>query len=314
MSCPSDKIIFRAMPKELLSICIPTRNRSHLLRDLLFSLDLEITTAQLTPEDVRIYVSDNASTDNTRATAQEILGKHPHFTYWCNEKNIGAVGNVLACAAKVPGRYQWIIGDDECVVAGTLSYLLAQLRKYQPGWFIHSDGQYGRALKPPRTFATVDEFVRVAASDDPGVLMTAGTISLNTFRSDCFDHSLAQSLEPTSTYAHFYGLMNGLHRVGASVILTERHTIVVRPVRPRPSDGELPGDSDRNWLGCMQWLKTTFGLVQMDPEIQSRVVSQEWFRQACRHPLKTLRNNLALFLILGTYPRILKRLWYLLKQ
>jgi len=302
------------MPNELLSICIPTRNRSRLLRDLLCSLDLEIVTAQLTPEDVRVYVSDNASTDDTQATAQEILGKHPHFTYWCNEQNIGAVGNVLACAAKVPGRYQWIIGDDECVVAGILPKLLAQLREHQPGWFIHSDGQYGRALKPPRTFATVDEFVRAAASADPGILMTAGTISLNTFRSDCFDHSLAQSLEPTSTYAHFYGLMNGLHRVGAAVILTDRPTIVVRPIRPRPADGELPANSDRNWLDCMLWLKDTFKMPQLDPEIQSRVVSQEWLRQLCRHPWQTFRNNLALFLILETYPRIFKRLWYLLKR
>jgi hypothetical protein len=302
------------MLNEFLSICIPTRNRSHLLRDLLCSLDSEIATAKLTPDDVRIYVSDNASTDDTCAIAHKILGKRPHFTYWCNEQNVGAVGNVLVCAAKLPGQYQWIIGDDECVVADTLPYLLAQLREQQPGWFIHSDGQYGRALKPPRTFAAVDEFVRIAASDDPGVLMTAGTISLNTFRSDCFDHALAQSLEPTSTYAHFYGLMSGLQRAGASVILTDRHTIVVRPTRPRPSDGELPANSDRNWLDCMQWLKNTFNLPQLDPEIQSRVVSQEWLRQLRSHPWQTLRNNLALFLIFGTYPRVFKRLWYLLKR
>ena len=302
------------MPDEFLSICIPTRNRSQLLRDLLCSLNVEITTANLTPEDVRIYVSDNASNDDTRAIAHEILCKQPHFTYWCNERNLGAVGNVLVCVSKVPGVYQWIIGDDECVVAGTLTYLLAQLREHRPGWFIHSDGQYGRMLMPPRTFATVDEFVQVATSKDPGVLMTAGTISLNTFRSDCFDLPLAQSLEPTSTYAHFYGLMNGLHRADASVMLTDRHTIIVRPIRPRPSDGELPGNSDRNWQGCMQWLKDTFGLAQLDPEIQSRVVSEEWWRQMRRHPWQTLRNNLALFLILGTYPRIIKRLWYLLKR
>jgi hypothetical protein len=302
------------MPKELLSICIPTRNRSSLLRDLLCSLDLEIAAANLSPEDVRIYVSDNASTDDTRDTAHEIFGKHPHFTYWCNERNVGAVANVLGCVIKASGQYQWIIGDDECVVAGTLPYLLAQLRENQPGWFIHSDGQYGRALKPPRTFPTVDEFVRVAATDDPGVLMTAGTISLNTFRRDCFDHPLAQSLEPTSTYAHFYGLMNGLHRTGALVILTDRHTIVVRPIRPRPADGELPANSDRNWLDCMKWIKATFDLPELDPEIQSRVTSRELWRQMCNHPWQTLRNNMALFLILGTYPRVFKRLWYLLKK
>ena len=302
------------MPKELLSICIPTRNRSHLLRDLLRSLAEELATTKLTPEDVRIYVFDNASTDATRAVVHEILGEFPHFTYWCNEQNIGGVANILRCADKAPGQYKWIIGDDECVPPCALSYLVEQLQKHQPGWLIHSDGHYALALKPPRTFANVGEFVRVAASADPSVLITAGTISLNAFRSDCFDHSLAQSLATNSSYPHFFGLMNGLRCTGAPVFLTERATVIFREQRPAPVDGELPLDSDANWLHCMEWLKDKFDLPHLDPQILSRVVSKELLRQMLRHPWRTFRNNAALLLIAGTYPRIFKRFWYMIKR
>lgn len=301
------------MPNELLSICIPTRNRSHLLRDLLTSIAAELAASRLTPQDVRIYVSDNVSTDDTRAVAHEILGGFEHFTYWCNEKNVGAAANILGSAAKSSGQYKWIIGDDECVVAGTLSYLLAHLRKHQPGWFIHSDGQLARAIKPPRTFDNVGDFVRIAAAEDPMALITAGTISMNTFRGDCFDYPLAHSLETTSSYPQFFGLMNGLRKVGAPIFITERATVVFREQRPAPVDGELPLDSDGNWQRCVEWIKETFDLPHLDPEILSRTISRDYLRQMIHHPWQTFRNNSAFLLIPGCYPRILKRFWYMIK-
>lgn len=302
------------MPKEFLSITIPTRNRSQLLRDLLASLAAEIDSAQLTTEDVRIYVSDNASTDATPAVVEEVLGSHPHLTYTRNATNIGAMGNVLLCAAKGEGEFRWIIGDDETLPAGTLGYLLGHLRRHRPGWFVHSDGgSYARGLRLPRTFGNIRDFARAAAQDDPETLMTAGAISLNTFRADCFDHELAGSLAGRSTYAHFFGLMKGLHRTGAPVFFTERRTIIFREVRPAPSDHELPDDSDGNWSRCLSWVRDEFDLPDLDPEIHSRLVSRNLLTQLRRHPWATLRNHAPLFLIPGTYPRLVKRLWYALK-
>jgi glycosyltransferase involved in cell wall biosynthesis len=302
------------MTDEFLSICIPTRNRSHLLRDLLASLAAEFQTSKLTPEDVRVYVSDNASTDATKAVAHEILGTFPHFVYSCNEKNIGGVPNILICAAKGRGTYRWLIGDDEWLPPGTLSYLLSHLREHRPGWFIHAEspGAFPR-LKPPRTFANVSEFVRVAADVDPGILLVAGGISFCTFREDCFDHALARSLEQTSSYPQFFGLLNGLRQTGASVFLTDRQTVIVRERRPAPSGGELPLDSDSNWFRCLQWVKQTFDLPHLDPEYQSRLVSRQLMQQLRRHPWKTLRNHAAFLRVPGAYPRILKRLWYAIK-
>jgi len=302
------------MPDEFLSICIPTRNRSHLLRDLLVSLAAELQRGDLTPEDVRILVSDNASTDATKVVAHEVLGSFPHFSYSCNPTNIGGNQNILLCASKGRGSYRWIIGDDEILTTGTLPYLLSVLREKDPGWFIHSEGTCTAKLKPPRLFASVHDFVRSACTNDPPALILAGGISFCTFRVDCYDHALAKAqLEQASSYPQFFALLEGLRRTGAPVFATERRTILVREQRPAPVDGELPLDSDRNWRRCMEWVNETFQ-VTLDPDVLSRHASQGWLRQMFRNPWRTFRNNGALFLIPGTYPRIVKRLWYAIKH
>lgn len=303
------------MSDEFLSICIPTRNRSHLLRDLLRSIAEQIDAGGLTPTDVRVYVFDNASTDATAQVMAEAAGGRSHFTYSCNLRNIGAMYNVLLCCRSGNGRYRWLIGDDEWLAPGALSALLSHLREQNPGWFVHWDGsRYFTPLGLPHTYPDVAAFVQHASRVDPESLMAAGAISLNTFRSDCFDHAYADSLKDTSTYAHWYGLMNGLKKCGASVHFTGQRTVVVREQRPAPSDNELPADSDANWRGCLTWLRNEFHLPDLNPDVFSRLVSEEWMRQLRRHPWRTFRNNIAVLRIPSAWPRIFRRLWYLVKR
>lgn len=302
------------MANEFLSICVPTRNRSHLLKDLLTSIGKEVTASLLPPEAIRIYVSDNASTDETGEMSRKFLGHLPHFTYWRNESNLGAIRNVIACATKASGRYQWIIGDDETVRPGALNYILDYLKRRSPSWFINSAGDsYGSNLRLPREFVDVREFVRVAAKEDPGTLITAGTISLNIFKAECFEAEIAEARADKSTYAHFFGLMSGLKREGGLVFMTNHPTITVRAVRPRPADGEMPPDSDKNWAECMSWLKAEFDLPELDVHILSKLVSQSMIDDLKKDPLRTIRNHAALLMMPSAYPRIFKRLLALWK-
>lgn len=297
-----------------LSICIPTRNRPKLLADLLDSLCQEITLANLTPDEVGVLVSDNASEPATRETAHRIMGGLPHFTYSRNERNLGAVGNVIKCIQSVRGRWVWLIGDDEVVAGGTLRYLLHELWSKNPGWFIHSDGAFGKSLGPPRMWRTVEDFVAEAAARDPYLLMTAGTISLNTFRSDCFDHDPFE-VDFSDIFSHWYGLMSGLKFKSehhAPVVLTDRATVIVREVRPKPPDG-LERNSDRAWRECMEWLRNRYGLPGLDVNIMSKVVSDQWRRDMLRNPLRTLLANWRLFCIPGTYVRAARRLRHMVR-
>lgn len=304
------------MPAEFLSLCIPTRSRAHLVRDLLRSIAREIRHGSLTAADVHTYVFDNGSEDNTgEVFATETQGLTEFFDYTRHSRNIGAAGNQLLCARTGAGHYRWVIGDDETLAPGALPYLLELLRREQPAWVIVSDGgRYGRGLRPPRWFADVREFVRVAKVDDPETLMTAGGWSMNVFRADCFDHRLAASHAGSSTYPHFYGLMQALRDHGGRVFFTERPTVLFREERPPPPDNELPANSDLNWRRCLEWLRDAFNEPDLDPESQSRLVSRRMMQDALRHPWRTLRNHGRLFLIPGTWVRAAKRLWFYFKR
>ena len=301
---------------EFLSVCIPSRNRASLLRDLLRSIGREIRSHALTPRDVRVYVFDNASTDHTtRVYSEETEGLGSFFQYARHPQNIGPAGNQLLCARTGGGLYRWVIGDDEILADGALAYVLDLLRREAPAWMIVTDGKgYGRGLNPPEWFEDVSDFVRVANRKDPEVLMTAGGWSMNIFRFDCFDHGLAAQLADSSTYPHFFGMMRALKNRGGRVFFAGCPIVLFREQRPLPSDHELPADSDGNWRRCLEWLREEFNEPGIDPESQSKAVSRRMIQEAMRHPWRALRNQGRLFLIPGTWVRVVRRVWFFFQR
>ena len=71
--------------KPLLSICIPTYNRSGLLKRTIESI---IKQDEFIDEKVEIVVSDNASTDDTEDICK-MYQKYPNFHYYKNKVNVG---------------------------------------------------------------------------------------------------------------------------------------------------------------------------------------------------------------------------------
>ena len=69
----------------ILSICIPTYNRSEHLRK---TLDSIIRQKEFATKQVEIVISDNASTDNTEIVAREYCERYSNIFYYKNEKNI----------------------------------------------------------------------------------------------------------------------------------------------------------------------------------------------------------------------------------
>ncbi len=300
------------MAKEFLSICIPTRNRSHLLADLLTSIANEIFRTNVGPDLVKVYVSDNASTDATRETTLRIMGTLPHLIYSCNEINIGGDRNILACYQKSCGSYRWIIGDDEILTQGALKHIVEVLQKHKPSWFINNGGdpEYGKGLGAPKFFVNVKDFIHDCVLSAPEALMVAGTISANIFKEECFDIELALREVSGSIYSQYFALLHGLKLQGGSVFYTNVHTLIFREQRPVPSGGKLPPDSDGNWEKCMSWLKTEFDLPELDTRLQSKLVSRALFNSATKHPFKTLWNHRAFLLIPAAYPRMIRRIYW----
>jgi abequosyltransferase len=109
--------------RPLLTIAIPTYNRSQLLRQLLDSLREQIVGE----ERVSLLVSDNASTDDTESAVQEELRRGTTLDYIRNTANVGSDANFLQCYERSRGKYVWIISDDDVLLPGTIGKLLPYL-------------------------------------------------------------------------------------------------------------------------------------------------------------------------------------------
>jgi glycosyltransferase involved in cell wall biosynthesis len=89
----------------LVSILIPTYNRSHLLRKALCSaLEQEYPN-------IEVIVSDNASTDDTEALLQQLRGERLRSVR--QSTNIGMYPNWNACLGLARGEYALVLSDDD---------------------------------------------------------------------------------------------------------------------------------------------------------------------------------------------------------
>ena len=88
-----------------ISICIPTFNRSDLLRKTLIS----VSKQRITPYEV--IVVDNCSTDDT----ESVVKLFKNITYYRNERNLGLAGNWNQCIRLAGGDFLTILHSDDLV-------------------------------------------------------------------------------------------------------------------------------------------------------------------------------------------------------
>ncbi len=114
--------------KPLLTIAIPTYNRSLYLAQL-----LTVLTPQLFQESrVELIISDNASTDDTQFMIATFQRDGLICRYLKNESNLGPDGNILRCFEEANGKYVWVFGDDDIMVPGTIEKIrkLLEVNEY----------------------------------------------------------------------------------------------------------------------------------------------------------------------------------------
>ena len=111
--------------RPLLTIAIPTYNRSELLIELLNCLREQIRGQP----GVRLLVSDNASTDGTQKVIEEELLRGTQLDYVRNQNNIGPDANFLQCFERATGKYVWIISDDDLLRPGTVATVVSYLER-----------------------------------------------------------------------------------------------------------------------------------------------------------------------------------------
>ena len=117
-----------------LTISIPTWNRAEFLRENILSM---LPGIQALPSgSIEIFISDNASTDETADFLAEISQKYSFVRYVRQTENMGANANFYTVLKEAKGEYVWLMGDDDHINPSSLSRILADIEKYQPGVMI----------------------------------------------------------------------------------------------------------------------------------------------------------------------------------
>ena len=114
----------------LLSICIPTYNRSEILNGNLSRIHNQIKGKNLP---IEIIVSDNCSADNTANIVQAHISEGMPINYIRNNENLGMDGNFAQCYRRASGKYILVLGDDDYLRKGKLEKLLDYLSKGEYG-------------------------------------------------------------------------------------------------------------------------------------------------------------------------------------
>jgi glycosyltransferase involved in cell wall biosynthesis len=251
---------------ELLSICIPTYNRAGYLTDMLGSLERALAQVPGQADDIRIYVSDNASPDRTPAVISHFARRLP-LAYSRNPENIGGDRNFEKLILGTPGAYFWLIGDDDLVVDDVLPGILRELRPQTHGLVVMEDATDApgslagvrAAAKPAAVFANYAAFVDHYRQADLWALIAHSLISKNVIKRTSFDSALhRQTLASQDKwYSHMYALTEGLARSGESVSVPGLPGVIVRQVGAK--GGIPPWVARRLWRRFYEHLGRRYG-------------------------------------------------------
>jgi len=101
----------------LLSICIPTFNRSIHLENCLNSI---YNCKRRSLMEFQVCISDNCSTDYTEKVVKKYRSKL-NIKYAKNPRNLGIPQNFLNVVELADGEFVWLIGDDDLVLGDALN-------------------------------------------------------------------------------------------------------------------------------------------------------------------------------------------------
>jgi len=109
--------------EKVLTISIPTWNRSSLLNELIKQLVRQISENRLENK-IEILISNNGSNDDTDILVKSYQKNYTFISYNNNGVNIGARANVLKSMQLATGKFLMVLGDDDRVNDNCLTGLV----------------------------------------------------------------------------------------------------------------------------------------------------------------------------------------------
>jgi glycosyltransferase involved in cell wall biosynthesis len=115
------------MEEHLLSICIPTYNNADCLKEC-----LENILPQAQPYSIPIFVSDNASPDDTIEILSEFQKEYPLLYFRRNSKNLGLNRNTADAMQMASSQYVWIFSNRRRLLPDAVSKVYDLLVRFRP--------------------------------------------------------------------------------------------------------------------------------------------------------------------------------------
>lgn len=286
---------------ELLSVCIPTFQRSEFLEEILASLSEALAKIPRT-DDIKIYISDNASTDDTAEVVVNFAKSHP-VEYVKNQVNVGADHNFALLIERSVGRYIWMLGDDELVAPDVFTHLLPLLQTGGHGLVVlDSDGHKASWQKTEengtqqRVFANFAEYANFLSKTNPRALYGEQTlISYLVIERASFSLEYQKEILETNNkpYAYSHGIACGLLQSRRSVCLGGFYGIILRQ-----DWSEIGLNSialNRLWGDYILWLgrqTASDSLIKLGARLLATARSKRW-RYAIKSVFRRTRNPLS---------------------
>lgn len=224
------------MSAPLLSICIPTYNRAPELKQALSSIFEQINTDNSLATDVEVVVSNNASTDNTREIVADFQGKFTNLKYLENSENLGFDRNVLNVVKNSSGKYCLTLGDDDGILPGGISKIIATILNTQAAYILLNHQGYDHELLKPITppnrqqqddirYETLQEFTKTI-NDSMSLVGTFGGMSTQLFNRQTWLLMPHKEKYIGTQTIHLFVIVNAFKKL--PVVLMKEPTIMSR--------------------------------------------------------------------------------------
>jgi glycosyltransferase involved in cell wall biosynthesis len=136
----------------MIAVCIVTYNHESFIAQC-----IESVLAQVCDEPIRIYIGDDASTDNTQSICEQYAATDERIVYIRREKNTGLVCNTIDLYYRIMADgceyIAMLDGDDYWIDAHKLQLQIDYLRTHPECGFIHSaayEENDGKLSLPPQ--------------------------------------------------------------------------------------------------------------------------------------------------------------------
>ena len=107
------------MIEKILTISIPTYNRSEILRDNLLKI---LDVCQIHGIDINIY--DESNNNDTQKIIDQLTINYDILHYYKNPKKLGYGKNFINALTSPKTDYVWLLGDSQCINYNFLDSIL----------------------------------------------------------------------------------------------------------------------------------------------------------------------------------------------